>query len=282
MVLKRDILKNRLGRNPKPVKVSRPTSRVRDGSGLQPKHLIVAVIAVFILFFMIAIIKSGSNRRIVDKPKSEGRTEVEPKPKPKPPSQEDNGTVTELTRGVVFIINSEKGVSGSGFVISAEGEIMTNEHVIQGVKEVELLFHNDKFGRGKVLKVNADIDLALLKTDDLPGNSHVYSLSNQEEKTGTPVLVLGFPLGSELGTEITVTDGLLSAVRKYGGEEALWYQTSAAVNPGNSGGPMVKKETGEVIGVVTAKHPEGENIGMARPSYIVIDKFLGKINRRLK
>ena len=275
-------IKRAEGENNSSLPQKKQGARSRIGSGLQPKHLIIATIGVFTLFFVIALLNTAIKKQPRTKSKAKSESEVLPEPGKKGNRGDNNDQISQLTRGVVFIINTQKEVSGSGFLISAKGEIVTNEHVIQGVDEVKVLFSDNKIRPARIINTDAEIDLALIKSDEIPSDAHIFDLSSVEEKTGTAVLVMGFPLGSELGTEITVTDGLLSAVRKYGGDQVVWYQTSAAVNPGNSGGPMVKKETKEVIGVITAKHREGENIGLARPSYIVIDKFLKKIQGRKK
>ncbi len=255
-------------------------SRQRIGTGLQPKHLIIASLGIFAIFFIIALLNTAIKKQSKSKPGAKAETEVVPEPEKKDKHGESYDPVSELSKGVVFIMNTQKGVSGSGFLISRKGEILTNEHVISGADQVNVLFHDNKIHTASIIRSDAETDLALIQCEAIPTDNYIFILSGAEEKTGTAVLVMGFPLGSELGTEITVTDGLLSAVRKYGGDQAVWYQTSAAVNPGNSGGPMVKKETKEVIGIVTAKHLEGENIGLARPSYVVIDKFLRKVARK--
>jgi S1-C subfamily serine protease len=73
---------------------------------------------------------------------------------------------------------------------------------------------------------------------------------------------------------MTLTDGLVSSIRKNETDQIIWYQVSAAVNPGNSGGPLIDAQSGKVLGIVTAKINEAENIGFARPISLVENRLI--------
>ncbi len=157
---------------------------------------------------------------------------------------------------------------GSGFLVSADGFILTNEHVVEGAEDVRVtLFSGEKYD-AKVMGTSKEVDLALLKIDgnDLP----VSFLGNSDSIfIGEWAVAIGNPFGFFLeNTEPTVSCGVISAVgRNIRSQiEDRTYrdmiQTDAAINPGNSGGPLVNAN-GEVIGINTFIFSEsGGSIGM--------------------
>lgn len=135
----------------------------------------------------------------------------------------------------------QPGVSaGSGAILSADGTIVTNYHVVKGSEGVTVTLNNHRSQRAKIIGVDAATDIAVLKIDahDLPYFSYGDS---GELKVGQWVLAIGYPLG----LESTVTAGIVSAR----GESFI--QTDAAVNLGNSGGPLVDRE-GRLVGINAA------------------------------
>jgi hypothetical protein len=174
-------------------------------------------------------------------------------------------TTTEIARRVspsVVVIEgtSDSGdVLGSGFLVSKDGKIVTNLHVIRDLKSARVqLASGEVFDSLSVLAMDERRDLAIVHVAgfDLPA----LELGNSNSvKVGEPVVILGSPKG----LEGTVTAGILSSVRDTGdGFKVL--QTDAAVNPGNSGGPLVNAK-GQVIGVVSFKLRSSEGLNFAIP-----------------
>src|SRR5438445_10714576 len=138
---------------------------------------------------------------------------------------------------------------GSGVIITTDGYILTNNHVVEGADEIEVVLNDSRKARGKVVGTDPDSDLAILKIslDRLP----VISLGNSDAlQVGDQVLAIGNPFG--VGQ--TVTSGIVSALGRTGlGINTFenFIQTDAAINPGNSGGALVDA-AGNLIGINTA------------------------------
>jgi len=170
---------------------------------------------------------------------------------------------------------------GSGFVISADGYILTNNHVVEGADEIKVKFDNGKELKGELKGSDAKLDLALIKvtTDE---KLTVASLGDSDAiEVGEWVMAIGNPFGlSE-----TVTAGIVSAKGRVIGSGPYddFIQTDASINPGNSGGPLFNVN-GEVIGINTAIINGGQGIGFAIPvnmakSIIAQLKDKGKVTR---
>lgn len=145
--------------------------------------------------------------------------------------------------------NESQGGLGSGVIISASGYILTNNHVVEGADEIEVILNDSRKAKAKVIGTDPDTDLAILKIelDKLP----VIVLGNSELlQVGDPVLAIGNPFG--VGQ--TVTGGIVSALgRNQLGINTFenFIQTDAAINPGNSGGALVDVN-GALMGINTA------------------------------
>ena len=174
---------------------------------------------------------------------------------------------------------SEQEGIGSGFIISEEGLVVTNYHVVNGASEVKVILSDGQEVAAKVVNFDKEADLAVIDiTDDIkmPG---VAKLGDSSKLlAGEDVIAIGNPLGKEFSK--TVTKGIISSpnrelsVSGSPDDVEIFIQTDAAINPGNSGGPLINA-SGEVIGVNTAKKvgEEIEGIGFSIPINTVKDKL---------
>ena len=155
----------------------------------------------------------------------------------------------------------QRGV-GSGFVMSEDGFILTNNHVIEDADRIKVKFADGKDFTARVVGRDPKTDLALIKIDGAAA-LHPLKLGNSESlKVGSWVVAVGSPFGLEQ----TVTVGIVSAKGRVIGSGPYdnFIQTDASINPGNSGGPLVNMN-GEVIGINTAIIPNAQGIGFATP-----------------
>jgi len=157
---------------------------------------------------------------------------------------------------------------GSGFIISEDGYIFTNNHVIENASEITVTLHNDRSYKARIIGSDPKTDLALIKIDadvKLP----MSKMGNSDSlEVGEWVLAIGNPFG----LEETVTAGIVSAKGRVIGSGPYddFIQTDASINPGNSGGPLFNI-SGEVIGINTAIINQGQGIGFAIPINIAKD-----------
>jgi S1-C subfamily serine protease len=142
---------------------------------------------------------------------------------------------------------------GSGVVISEEGVILTNLHVVQGAKRIMVTFADGTESQALVIGVQPENDLAVIKAKRLPDDLQPATLgSSQNLQPGDEVVAVGFPFGIGPSVSAGVVSGLN---RSFGSEDKTMMrgliQADAAANPGNSGGPLINM-AGEVVGIVTA------------------------------
>ena len=151
---------------------------------------------------------------------------------------------------------------GSGFIISKDGYIVTNNHVIQDADQIKVILHDDKEYDADIIGTDPMTDLALIKIK-AQGLEPLKFGSSSDAKVGSWVVAIGSPFGLEQ----TVTAGIISAKGRIIGSGPYddFIQTDASINPGNSGGPLLNLE-GEVIGINTAIVRSGQGIGFAIPS----------------
>jgi serine protease Do len=155
----------------------------------------------------------------------------------------------------------QQGV-GSGFVMSRDGYILTNNHVVEGADEIKVKLADGKELTGKVVGRDPKTDIAVVKIDG-PADLHPLTLGDSDKlKVGDWVIAVGSPFGLEQ----TVTAGIVSAKGRVIGSGPYddFIQTDASINPGNSGGPLVNMR-GEVVGINTAIIASGQGIGFAIP-----------------
>src|SRR2546421_7460533 len=154
---------------------------------------------------------------------------------------------------------------GSGVVVTSEGHIITNNHVVDQVDEIEVQLSDGKTKKAKLIGADALVDLAVLKIDE-PGLKPLKFGDSDAVQAGDFVVAIGNPFGFEE----TVTDGIISSKGRPNRADGFgdYLQTNAAINPGNSGGPLVNLR-GEIIGINTAiisRSGGSPGIGFAIPS----------------
>lgn len=181
----------------------------------------------------------------------------------------------------------EVPVVGSGFIITPDGYVVTNEHVAGDSKYVQCVLSNKEEVAARVVGTDPFTDIAVLKLDDLDGNLPTVKLgSSKDLRAGQTVLALGSPHGLAK----SVSKGIISVTDRFLGDQGelvspynTWIQTDAAINHGNSGGPLVNLR-GEVIGVNARKLDNADNVGFAIPIDIakdVVDQIIkeGRVRR---
>ena len=184
-----------------------------------------------------------------------------------PPERSVRELVQQLGEAVVQV--RTPGGLGSGYFINEEGDLITNFHVIEGETQISVeVYHqrNGQFERKsyknvRIVAMNKFQDLALLRIEEKDAPKFAYVALGDHDHLSVGERV--FAIGSPLGLERTVTEGILSTkTRQMQGE--LYLQTTAQINPGNSGGPLFNLR-GEVMGVTNMKVQFGEGIGFAIP-----------------
>ena len=175
-----------------------------------------------------------------------------------------NITTQVLRRGFFFEIVPEEG-AGSGFVIDAEGYILTNYHVIERARQIEVTFSDETTLPAELVGADPRNDLAVLKVDAPPERlTPVEFGTSTSLQVGQRAIAIGNPFGQFGGT---LTTGVISALDRTlegqdGRQIAGIIQTDAAINRGNSGGPLLDS-AGRVIGINTAIFsPSGVNVGV--------------------
>lgn len=152
--------------------------------------------------------------------------------------------------------------AGSGVIISRDGYIVTNHHVVEGAKDITVTLAGRQEYKARIVGRDPKTDLAILKIDPQE-TLNAATLGNSEQlKVGDWVLAIGNPFG----LSNTVTAGIVSAKGRIIGAGPYddFIQTDAPINPGNSGGPLFNMK-GEVVGINTAIVPNGQGIGFAIP-----------------
>ncbi|MGQ9558422.1 MAG: trypsin-like peptidase domain-containing protein [Desulfurispora sp.] len=165
---------------------------------------------------------------------------------------------TEVVRGM-----------GSGFIISRDGYILTNEHVVSGADQIQVtIVGHDKPYKARIVGADHDLDLAVLKVD--AGNNLPFLALGDSDKVRVGEWAIA--IGNPHGLDHTVTVGVISAKGRPVSVQDRNYknllQTDASINPGNSGGPLLNLN-GEVIGINTAVNAAAQGIGFAIPTSTV-------------
>jgi serine protease Do len=192
---------------------------------------------------------------------------------PNPPAERSvRELVGQIGESVVQV--RTPGGLGSGFILNEDGYLITNFHVIEGETQISVEVYHQKTGplerktyrQVQIVALNKFADLVLLKIDDTGAPKFASVPLGSSDAMGVGDRV--FAIGSPLGLERTVTEGILSTKTREM-EGTLYLQTTAQINPGNSGGPLFNLR-GEVVGVTNMKAASGEGLGFAIPVESVI------------
>ncbi|MCR1899297.1 trypsin-like peptidase domain-containing protein [Irregularibacter muris] len=183
----------------------------------------------------------------------------------------------KVTRDI-FMGSKETGGIGTGVIVSPDGLILTNHHVItDNPKEITVQLKDGRELKAEEIWSNATLDLGVIKID--ANNLPVAELGDSDQiKVGQMALAIGNPLGMRF--ERTVTSGIISALNRSIMTESNivedLIQTDASINPGNSGGPLLN-DKGQVVGINTFKIQTGEGLGFAIPINVakpIIDQVI--------
>lgn len=149
---------------------------------------------------------------------------------------------------------------GTGFIITENGFIITNAHILAGGNIIESVNYEQEIIPTSFVGYDTEFDLALLKIE---GTYNYLELANSNNALiGEKVIAIGNPLG----LQFSVTEGIISGIHRLGPNNLETYiQTDAALNPGNSGGPLINKQ-GKVVGINNFKLDNGESLGFALES----------------
>src|SRR3989344_1181386 len=186
-------------------------------------------------------------------------------------SADFSGVIEDAVKSVVTI-RTDVG-QGTGFIITDDGYLVTNAHVLAGGNEIKAINYNGDLIRANFIGYDGGLDLALLK---IPGNYNELKFADSDSvQVGEKVIAIGNPLG----LQFSVSEGIISAVHRTGiNEENAYIQTDAALNPGNSGGPLINKG-GEVVGINNFKIGQGESLGFALESNYIVST-INKISQQ--
>ena len=179
--------------------------------------------------------KEDKKKREVKKKKKEEEEKIAEKPKKKKPKQlpEDNKVVP--------------AGSGSGFIVSNEGHVITNHHVIDGCNTTKVSFKGNQVD-AQILAVDKMNDIAILKTNIKPNS--IFPISNEDVSLLEDVVVAGYPLGKQVSSAIKTHKGVVTALAG-AGDNYSNFQTDASINAGNSGGPIMNQK-GNIVGIAVA------------------------------
>jgi putative serine protease PepD len=168
----------------------------------------------------------------------------------------------------LFPQQQQSVATGSGFLIDHDGHVLTNAHVVQGAKRVEVQLGDGAAQTAQIVGTDVSSDVALLKVDNTDGVQPLPLGDSSRVQVGDPVVAIGNPFGLDR----TVTSGIVSALQRQiqapnGFSISDVIQTDAAINPGNSGGPLIDG-AGQVIGInsqIESQSGGNEGVGFAVP-----------------
>lgn len=183
--------------------------------------------------------------------------------------------VIERNAPAVVAVTGPQGNLGTGFLVDAEGHVLTAAHVVRAAADTPQVRSGERDYAAAILAIDAEQDLALLSVVDLRNQRSVEF--DDALVVGDWIVVLGNPFGTGITAAAGIVGGAPGALQRPAALQGL-IQLDAAINPGNSGGPVLNP-AGRVIGMATAAIPGGAGIGFAMPTTRLKD-FLENAGRR--
>ncbi|WP_368488578.1 S1C family serine protease [Clostridium sp. BJN0013] len=183
------------------------------------------------------------------------------------PKSKDLKTTIHENQKLVVSLEIEKSagkVAGSGFLYNTKGDIITNAHVVEGASSITVKMSDTTTYKGILIGKSNVTDVALVRVDKLKGKTPMKISKTGNVDIGDEIIALGSPLGLQNTATIGIISGLNRDFNIENYEYKGAYQISAPISSGNSGGPLLNKATGEVIGINSAKSGN-ESIGFSIP-----------------
>lgn len=241
---------------------------------------------VFVVLFAVLIGRSTPSREVaVNPPSPSSPQQVFPDTGAPPPevsklsappeAKQAKNLVSQLSPGIVLVLATKPAskqstpnpspASGTGFIIDRRGYVVTNTYFLGSGKQATVILHDGIRQTASVVATEPTLDIAILKMPNaLP--YQVCRLGNSNDvQVGDALHILGFPPGASPGSASTVNNGQISSFRHYKGER--WFQIAPPLTQAHSGGPLVRVDSGVVVGMVTWKGGEGgsEPVTFVRP-----------------
>lgn len=237
------------------------------------KLTVIIPISITILIVLAAVVGTWIiyglfNNDIYTKASLLGSIEtIEPLAEKNTSSSDLKSIIYEYQKKVVSV-EAEQGnnkVIGSGFLCDNKGDIITSGHVVENALVISIKMADTSIYRGTVIGKGSDMDIALIRVPELADKEPIAISKNAAVDIGEEVIALGSPLG----LQNTATTGNISGLnRNFNLDKYTYknvYQISASVAPGNSGGPLIDRKTGEVIGINSARLNDDANVGFSIP-----------------
>lgn len=167
----------------------------------------------------------------------------------------ENGIYSKISSGTGIFINNKT--------------ILTNYHVVKSFNKLTIEFQNTIIN-GKIIRFDEILDLALVKIDDsIILNKQHLNFAAYNIEIGKATFASGYPLVNTMGKELKITSGIISSIKGFN-DDNRYMQTTSPIDPGNSGGPLID-EYGNIIGIISAKHSYGTNVGYALKIYPLLN-----------
>jgi len=188
-------------------------------------------------------------------------------------SDDFSRVIDNTISGVVSVVTNV--AKGSGFIISSDGYVITNYHVISGASRISVIPYEDSAKTIELIGYDIGMDIALLKIN---GDYTPLSFGNSDNaEIGEKVIAMGNPFG----LSFSVTEGIVSSLHRAGSNGLnVYIQTDVPLNPGNSGGPLIDKQ-GKVIGINNFMIGEAESLGFALESNQAVETINAISQERL-